>query len=289
MEKYLLVVLITFLTFACADPVETPEYQKLKAENDSLRNMTGENDETIIGYIQAFNAIQENLETIKEKENIIAISTTEGDIEKKQELKDKINDDIRVIYELMKYNKQTIKDLERKLRNSNMKVGELEKMLVRLTQQMEEKDMAIELLKTELSKLDIIIEDLTLTVDTLAVANEEKDKIIDNQTEALNTAFYVYGSSKELKKRKIITKEGGFIGIGKMEKLVEDFEKDYFTRIDITETTTLNIFGKKARIVTTHSSGSYKFEGEDDKVGKLIITDPEAFWSVSKYLVIVVD
>ena len=282
-------LLVILIVFSCTDPIDTPEYKVLKAENDSLKNVTGENDETIISYIQSFNEIQENLEKIKEKEKIISISTAEGDIEKKQEIKDKINDDIKAIYELLQYNKQTIKDLERKLRNSDMKVGELEKMLVRLTQQIEEKDMAIEQLKTELEKLDIIIEDLTLTVDTLAVANEEKDKIIEDQTTALNTAYYVYGTSKELKEREIITREGGFIGIGKMDKLLEDFEKDYFTKIDITETTSIDLYGKKINIVTTHPTGSYKTKGEDDKVDKLVITDPEAFWSVSKYLVIVVN
>ena len=46
---------------------------------------------------------------------------------------------------------------------------------------------------------------------------------------------------------------------------------------------------EKAKLITTHPTGSYKIEGAEGKADKLIITDADAFWSSSKYLVVVVE
>ena len=87
----------------------------------------------------------------------------------------------------------------------------------------------------------------------------------------------------------VITKKGGFIGIGKTEQLKQDFNTDYFTQVDITETQAIDLFSKKANILTSHPSDSYKLEGDDESVDKLVILDPVRFWSASKYLVVVVE
>ena len=41
--------------------------------------------------------------------------------------------------------------------------------------------------------------------------------------------------------------------------------------------------------MTSHPAGSYKLDVVNGKTEKLTITDPNAFWSVSKYLVVVVE
>ncbi len=96
-------------------------------------------------------------------------------------------------------------------------------------------------------------------------------------------------TKKELKNNNIITAEGGFIGIGKNKKLADDFNEDFFTQIDIREVTLIPIPGtKKATVVTTHGTDSYKLVGKgDDRV--LEIVDIEAFWKSSKHLVIIID
>jgi hypothetical protein len=87
----------------------------------------------------------------------------------------------------------------------------------------------------------------------------------------------------------VLTKEGGFIGMGKAEKLKADFNKTYFTQVDVSETTSIPLACKKAKLITVHPTESYKFDGPEGKIEKLIITNTEEFWSTSKYLVIVVD
>jgi len=107
------------------------------------------------------------------------------------------------------------------------------------------------------------------------------------QRNELNTAFYAVGTSKELRDNGVLTKEGGVAGLGGVNKLnTSDLKKDYFTQIDIMRTQEIPLAAKKAKLVTTHPEGSYKL---DLASGKLVITDANAFWSISKYLVVVVD
>jgi hypothetical protein len=123
----------------------------------------------------------------------------------------------------------------------------------------------------------------------LNVNYEEATQESAVKTEKLNTAFYAFGTSKELIKNGVLTKEGGFIGIGKIQKMKDDFNKNYFTKVDVSTTNTLVLGAKKAKLITTHPSGSYKIEGADGKAEKLVITNSEEFWGTSKYLVIVVE
>jgi hypothetical protein len=134
------------------------------------------------------------------------------------------------------------------------------------------------------------VETLNLTVDTLTAQGNEKSRLIDTQTAALHKAYYTTGTSKELVGKQVISKEGGFLGLGKSKELKDDFNTSAFTPIDITKMEKIEISAKDAELITNHPSDSYKIERTDKKeVKDLLITDPEKFWSSSKYLVVVVD
>ena len=109
----------------------------------------------------------------------------------------------------------------------------------------------------------------------------------EEQKEKLNTAFYAIGTFKELKKAQILTRKGSFIGMGGATALIEDFNQDQFIEVDITEVKDILIDSKKAEFATSHIEGTYEFEIVDGVVTKLVILDPDLFWSVSKFLVIV--
>jgi hypothetical protein len=76
------------------------------------------------------------------------------------------------------------------------------------------------------------------------------------------------------------------VGIGSTEKIkTGELNKGYFARIDLSETEEITIGAKRVRLATPHPEGSYTLV---DGASKLVIDDPEAFWSLSKYLVVVV-
>jgi TolA-binding protein len=182
-----------------------------------------------------------------------------------------------------------VENLRSQLKASGKRNAELEKMIENLQKQVEVNEQEIASLKDQLEKMNIKVEILTSNIDSLTNENTNKENVISAKTEELNTAWYVYGTKKELAEYKVITKEGGFIGIGRMEKLMDGFNKDYFTKVDITKLSSIPLNCKKAHLVTSHPSSSFKFEGNDKKVEKLIITNAADFWSASKYLVIVVE
>lgn len=279
-------VLLAF--WACqSDVQEDPAYKKLLSERDSLAGLVSTDVGTINQYLSDFNDIQTNLDRIKEAEKLVTVNANNP--ENPTTAKDQINQDMQLIYDLLQQNKNTIEDLRRKLKKSNNKLVELEKMLSNLEQQITAKDAEIADLKAKLEQMNIKVEILTANVDSLNKENAQKTDVIAQKTEELNTAFYVLGSKKELIDNKIITKEGGFVGIGKIEKLREDFNQNYFTKIDITTISEISINASKAKIITSHPNGSYKIEMNGKKVDKLVILDKKSFWTVSKYLVIIVE
>jgi len=286
MKKYLLFILVPVL-FSCGDIKENSEYKKLQSERDSLSGITNTDAGQINKYLADFNDIQANLDKIKETEKLVSVNAT--GTETSQSSKDQINNDMQLIYDLMQKNKATIEQLKRKLKKSDARLVELEKMMDNLQKQMGEKDVEITSLKDQLEKMNIKVEILTTNIDSLNRENNNKENVIANKTDELNTAFYVYGTRKELEEHQVLTKEGGFIGIGRIEKLKDSFNKDYFTKVDITKLSSIPLNVKKARLVTSHPSSSYKLEGSDKKVDKLVITNATEFWSTSKYLVIVVE
>ncbi|KAF5052108.1 hypothetical protein DSECCO2_412060 [anaerobic digester metagenome] len=285
MKKLILIALLIPVLFGCNNSKK--EYDALRVRYDSLLSIGFTKDTAILSYLESFNAIQANLDSIKMAEMIITQTATAGG-EIQPDAKEQINRDINMIYEMLQQNKKTIADLRSKLRKSNAQVSSLEEMINRMTRQMEEKDVEIGQLRDKLEQMNIQIEILSSNVESLTAEGQAKAQVISEQTEELNTAYYVIGTKKELRDQNIITLEGGFAGIGRNKKMKEDFNQDYFTRVDITQLKSIPVLRKKADIITTHPAQSYKIYGEKT-VDSIVITNPKAFWSASKYLVIIID
>lgn len=285
MKKLFLIAAVALFISSCqsddaAGTLDNPEMDKLRIENAKLKQDLNGKDSAVNASIGILNEIEENLAQIRQMESAINLSRN-NDPELREDQKERIIGEIQAINSLMEENKNKIANLRGKLSKADMKIGELEKMIETLLSKITMQDETITALRDELTKYDIAMDELTATLNETVAEVEEKE------TE-LNTAFYVIGSTKELKDNGIITKEGGFIGLGKIKKLREDFNKDYFTQVDVTKMSTITLGGKNIEILTTHPSGSYKIVGEKVKE-KLEITSPKDFWSVSKYLVVVVD
>jgi predicted RNase H-like nuclease (RuvC/YqgF family) len=290
MKKISLFLLILPLFFACGPSAEE---LKLQATVDSLQKVTGADSETINEYMKSFNEIQNNLDQIKEKEKIISTRTS-GDVELNQTDKDRINEDITSIYQMMIDNKNKLAYLKKKLKNSDTKVAEFQKTITRLTEEMNQKESQLADLKATLEKKDFDIaalnEKITTmneNVENLESETNQKTETINEQDKKLHTAHYVVGKKKELQEKGVITTEGGFIGIGGVQKISETTSG--FTDIDIREVKEISLGGtSKAMLLTDHPKDSYELVEENGKVTTLIIKDYENFWKLSKFLVVIV-
>ena len=284
MKKLLYLIAVILLFVGC----NKKEVEKLKLENQQLLTETNSKDSIINDFFGSFDQIEGNLSEIKAKEGVISQNTSQNN-EIKQDARQRINDDIQTINDLMQKNKQAIASLKNKLKSSSMKIKKLEEMLARYEKQLQDKDVEIEQLKKKLLDLNFTVETLNASVDTLKRTNKANEEIILQKIDEMNTAYYAMGTEKELKENKVISKSGGFIGIGRNQKVQQDFNTEYFKKIDITKLTSININAKKAKLLTSHPTSSYTLESADKKVEKLVITNPKEFWKVSKYLIIVID
>ena len=134
-----------------------------------------------------------------------------------------------------------------------------------------------------IAELDEKVASLNTNVTSLKEDNEKKEETITSQDKALHTAWFVFGTKDELKEQRILSKDGLF---SKTKLLEKDFNKDYFTKIDIRIDKEIKLYSKSAEILTSHPASSYTLQRDANKQYVLRITNPDAFWSTSKYLVI---
>jgi DNA repair exonuclease SbcCD ATPase subunit len=263
------------------------DVEVLQKEKETLINDSKQKNEMINEFVASMNEIETNLNTISEKQASVDMSASNPEMTRSQ--RERINEEIAAINELMKANRDKMADLQKKLKRSNSRIGEFEKMVANLNTQIETKDKELAELNTKLNDLNTQVATLNTNVSTLTVQNEEKTKFIDDQTSKLHTAYYTKGTYKELESKNVLTKEGGFLGIGKEQKITNDFNPDAFAKVDITQTKVIPIESKNAKVISTHPTNSYVLETkEQDKkyVTNLVINDPEQFWKASKYLVV---
>ena len=172
------------------------------------------------------------------------------------------------------------------MRTSSFKSEELKKTIENLTLQLEEKDAQLIQLRTELEAKDIHIAELDQKIDglnsnvsNLTKESNQKSETITAQDKQLNTAWFVFGTKSELKAQNILVD-------GKV--LQANFNRDYFTKIDIRIDKEIKLYSKSATMLTAHPSNSYTLQRDANKQYILRITNPQAFWSTSKYLVVLV-
>jgi len=286
--NYLIIVIFSVVTFGC-NQKEKQEIARLNLENQSLVKAAQIKDSSVNNIMISLNDIESNLSEIKSKEAVIAVKSNNNQ-DMTPDVRARINDDIKVINELMTKNKKEIGWLRRQMKEANLKSDALNKMIDTLNIQIDERNKQIASLKDDLTKMNFSIASLNASLDTIKAERTELKSNIQDKTNTLNTAWYITGNQKELLADNIIIKAGGVIGINSTTVLKNDFNNTKFSKVDITQLKDININSKKVKLVTTHPAGSYVLnQNKDGLIEKLEITNPDKFWSTSKYLVVMVN
>ncbi|MBQ1588450.1 MAG: hypothetical protein II081_05305 [Prevotella sp.] len=280
-------IMLTALTLAMLLVTSCQEERKasVAVENsvaDSLQKVIVQKDNEINDMMSTLSQIQEGFREIAEAENRVNIVKDGERTNKAQQ----IRENIAFISNTMKHNRELIEKLRQQVRESSVKSDQLKTTIENMVKQLEEKDQQLILLRNELeaknihiTELDQTITNLNKDVSNLTTESEKKSQTISNQDMQLNTAWFVFGTKKELKEQHII--EDGKV-------LRANFNKSYFTKIDIRVDKEIKLYSKSANVMTPHPSSSYTLDRDANKQYVLRITNPELFWSTSKYLVVVV-
>ena len=273
--------LALLLLGACTGKKSSPDLANME-QNDSLQRIIAQRDSEINDMMSTLNEIQEGLSAINQAENRLSIAREGEGANKTAQIKE----NIKFIANTMARNRELMKRLQQQLRESRFNGDELRKTISNLTQQLDDKAQELQRLKAELdakdihiAELDEKIDNLNDNVETLQTDAQQKAQTISNQDKQLNTAWFVFGTKKELKEQHIM--ENGKV-------LQSNFNKNYFAKIDIRIDKEIKFYSKSARILTMHPSGSYTLTPDVNKQYVLRITNPQLFWSTSKYLVVLV-
>ena len=270
-------------------------------QNDSLRSIISARDNEINDLMGTLNDIQQGFAEINEAENRVTIAKDGERADKATRVKE----NIQFIAQRMKENRELIKKLQQQLRETGFKGDAMKKTLSQLTNQLSRKETDLKQLRAELESKNIHIKELDETItglntdvatlktdkenlttekenltkekENLQTESNQKTETINTQDKQLNTGWYVFGTKSELKAQRIL--DGGKV-------LQGAFNKNYFTKIDIRVNKEIKLYSKSVRLLTAHPGSSYTLTTDTNGQYVLRITDPQTFWSTSKYLVV---
>jgi hypothetical protein len=257
----------------------------MENQKRSFTELLTTRDSMINESMLTFDQIEKDLNTVKEKENIISMQSSDKEFSKDK--KQQILKDIEYINTVLDQNKKKIASLTAQLKNSGGTIKGLQVKIAELQASMKQRETEISDLKVALVQKDFEIGQLNTRMTDQQIAIAQKDEKITNQTAEMNKGFLASGTYKALKAKGLVSKEGGFLGLGKKESLHQDFSDSLFTQINISETKSIPVNSKDARLITDHPKNSYEMiRDKNNKIASIEIKDPEQFWKISKYVVV---
>ncbi len=281
MKKLAFLAVCALAVASCTDGVKQAQLAA-EMQRDSLNQIIAQKENEITDMMTTFSDIEEGFREITEAQSRVTLAKQGEGTSSAQ----RIRENMQFIQSTMKQNKELINKLKQQVREGSIKSEQLKKLVENLTQQMEEKDRQLQALREELDRKDIHIAeldervaDLNANVENLTEETTQKTQTINQQDKQLHTAWFVFGTKKELKEQNVLS-DG--------EVLRSNFNKEYFTKIDIRIDKEIKLYSKSAKILTAHPSNAYTLQRDANKQYVLRITDPQLFWSTSKYLVVLV-
>ncbi len=282
MKKILFVVLGIVTLTACNQKADNAKDIAMQQQRDSLNRIITQKDNEINDMMSTINDVVEGFQAINQAQDRVTIARSDEGASAAE----RIRENIQFIQSTMQQNRELINKLRNQLRQSSVSADQLRRTIDNLSKQMEEKNAQLLQLQADLKAKDIQIEELTeqvtdlnTNITTLQEETTQKAQTISSQDKQLNTAWFVYGTKRELKDQHII--EDGKV-------LQANFNREYFTKIDIRIDKEIRLYSRSAKLLTAHPSSAYTLTQDANKQYILRITNPQLFWSTSKYLVVLV-
>ena len=239
-------------------------------------------------YVTLINKTLTGLESITEREGMIhqvrmEIEANEAGGAAAGTIEQRIQDNLAAIDSYIAESQAQRDELERQraqlnrlARSRRVDVSSFEETIGQLNTLIEEKEETIRTLRTEAKAMLARIDHL----------EQEKVVLVEENTE-LRAAYYIVGSRRALMEKGVIDRKGGFMRIGRKTRI------DQLDAANFTETSVEagEIFigeeVKKYFVLTNHRTNKalYRFEARYDGV-YMVISNPEEFWKLSRYLIV---
>ena len=279
MKKLFILLVTGALLASCTQKPQGPtqaEYDALAQVKDSLATQMTELQD-LIGSVTA------SLDSIDTQESLLFVNNEDGTKASKRQLMDRIQN----YKDLLARQRTQLEKLENQAKSDKANIRELRTIIGRLRQEIHDKEVRISELENDLTnrKKDIAQLEKTLAKSEENTANMTKardalQEVADYQKQVINTAYFVVGSKSMLRDLGLIK------GVFKQKADYANLDNTKFTKVDIRDFKELNINSKKAKLITEKPANSYLLIENPDETTTLRITDPDAFWESSQYLII---
>jgi len=277
MKRTLTILSVALVALTLSSCVEkSKKYQQLMAEKDAvvLENQNIEREyNAALGIISD---VENNLSAIRDAEGMMMLKNENNT------QRDQLNSELIQIKEQMAVNRAKLDSLSNVLDKSNKDRSYLRNTIKKLQAQIEEKEATIAQMQEQLAQKDQEIAGLNTQVNNLNedlskvnAKNDEQSRLIAEQILEMSKVYYFGASKKELKEKGILTSK--YI-------LRSEVPAEAFTQVDKREVNEIAFEGKKVKVLSAHPVESYTIVNNGTQV-VLQITNPELFWSVTKYLV----
>lgn len=275
----ILSVLALALAFTSCD-FETKAFKEMRFQRDSIQYLQQTQLDELLGYMDIVQEVDSSFEAIRESQNLLSMVPADG--EGSQSVKQRVQENISMISNLLADNNAKIAELEERLNESDLKNTKFQKTINRLKKDLKAKNEEITKLYKDLEaknfKIDSLLVENQLVgqrAAELTALSEAQQAQLNAQDIALHTAYFFMGTRKELKSNDINVKDKD-----------SGYKTSLFTPVDVRTFDRLETGSKSAKILTKHPEKSYQLVRGEDKTYTLVIKNPTSFWNASKYLII---
>lgn len=277
------VISIFVLCISSCKMVSGEKYDQEVSKNDSLLIVALQQSNEIAELSSTMYSISSKLDEINGE---IALGNDDNNLVKQRQ---RLMDQLQKVQDKINQKQDELDALQKKYSSVLSSNKELNKTITRLKGDIETYTNKISsyenVVKEQSKKIESLSTDLNTTQQNLeekVKENEQQQEVITVQDQMLNEGYYIIASKSKLKELGLV--DGGVFSKARLTR--GTFDMSAFTKIDIREVSEIELNSKDAKILSSAPESSYEIVKGYDKMLKLVIKDPGAFWSQSKYLVI---
>jgi chromosome segregation ATPase len=175
-----IVILGSWVFLAVYQHDKKKEYNNLESQYHDLSGQLLTRDSLITEWISLFDQVEKDLQTIKEKENLLSSLQSE-DMELTQNKREAVLRDIQMLNTLLEENKKKIARLNSDLKSSGIKIAGLEQKINDLSLALEERNQSVDSLKGYLVEKDFELSQLNTHLTNMEVNLAEKQTTIEHK------------------------------------------------------------------------------------------------------------
>lgn len=282
---YCCMALVCMLAFVNCDNTAKQQAAAAMSVSDSLKLVVFNQQNELAELVSVMNETSQMLDQINGQ---IAVPGSDDNLLSKR---DRLMNQLNAVQEKIAEKENMLSEIQKKYKSVLGQNSELKKTITRMKDEIAGYQSRIEKYESVISKqtaaIDSLKYDLVDTRENLSQAKAVSDAqaaVIGNQDKMLNTGYYIVAEKSALKEMGLI--EGGLFV--KKRLSTKGFDTSVFKEVDIRDVTEIPLGSKDAKILSSAPEGSYELVKGYDKKLTLRILDVEKFWSLSKYLVVMI-